>query len=248
MSNAAAIAEFLKARHATYVSSFRLDELSKTVILQVPVNLLRGKAGKGVTSKRQLAYLKRDLEVHFGFRVVIALREAQQLTDLESGLRAMLLRKFPEYISDLYMSFPTGDAAQTWVTIKQDSGEVIGQRIHKQINEFLADAALRSEGVEFLAPVLPEPPIAAILRSVKAMSPVGVGGILNHLSKKGFFCPSEQWLSRKLDGPRKRGLLIRNSSGDYSLTSLGLELVPHTRSGSSSDVERMLLLARRRKW
>lgn len=248
MPNAEAIAVFLKARQATYVSSFRVDELSKTVILEVPASLLRGKVGKGVTSKRQLAYLKRDLEVQFSLRVVITLREAQQLTDLESGLRAMLLRKFPEFISDLYMSFPTGDAAQAWVTIKQDPGETISQNIHRLINEFLADASLRSEGVEFVDPHLPEPSTIAILRSVKAMSPAGVRSILTHLSKRGFYCPSERWLSHKLDGPRKRGLLVRNPSGDYSLTSLGLELVPHTRSGSSSDVERMLLLARRRKW
>ena len=208
LSSVQAIAGFFEDRHAIYVSSFRVDESSKTVVLEVPVNLLRERAGKGFTSRRQLAYLKRDLAAQFGLRVIIALRESQQLTDLELGLRAMLLRKFPEYVADLYMSFPTGDVTQVWVTIKQELDEAIGKRIQGQITEFLADAALRPEGIEFVPPSLPEPSIAIILRSVKAMSPAGVGRILNHLQTRGYPCPSERWLSGKLDSRASNAAIV----------------------------------------
>jgi len=243
-----AVAGFLETSHATYVSFFHVDESSKTVILEVPVSLLRAKAGKGVTSKRQLAYLKRNIEALFDLRAVITLREAQQLTDLESGLRAALLRNFPERVTDLYMSFPTGNATQVWVMVKEELDEADGKAVRGHIVDYLANAALTSEGIEFLSPSLPEPSIAAILRSLKAISPGGMDQIMNHLLKRGYACPSERWLSGKLDAARKRRLIVRNPLGDFSLTSLGLELVPHTRSGSSSDVERMLLLARRRRW
>ena len=247
MSSTEAIAGYLGACHATYISSFHVDESPKTVILEVPVSLLRVRAAKGVTSKRQLTYLKRDIEARFDLRVVITVREAQQLTDLESGLRAALLRRFPEHVTDLYMSFPTGDAAQIWVMVKQELDETSGKIIRGHIVEYLANAALISEGIEFLAPNLPEPSIAAILRSLKTISLGAVGQIMNHLRKRGYSCPSERWLSGKLDMSRKRGLIVRNPSGEFSLTSLGLQLVPHTRSGSSSDVDRMLLLGRRRR-
>lgn len=248
MSKVAAITDFLTERRASFVSSFRIDESAAAVFLEIPVNLLRSKAGRGFTSRRQLSYLRRDLAARFGLRGVLVLRVSQELTDLESGLRALLVRKFPTYVSDFYMSFPTGADAQAWVVLKQSTDDKSTEGIRKSIREFLAEAKLSIESLEFLVADRPEPSIPAILRSVKALSPADIGAIVTHLGKRGFGCPSDRWMAGRLDLARKHGFLVRDKRGHFVLTALGLDLVPHTRSRSSTDVERMLLLARRKQW
>lgn len=248
MSSYNDIQKFLKTRGAKFISAFRLNELSGTLLLEVPLDHIREKAGRGFTSKRQLSSLGRAIEEKFHLRVLVAVRDSEQLLGLESGLRSVLLHRYPNHVTDTYMSFPTGDTTLVWVVLKEPPDELMTREIQGHINSFLSDAGLTCENIEFLTPSSVVPSLPAILRSVKIKAPVDLAGIMDDLTKKGLFCPNERWLSGKLDSARKRGLLVRSRTGVYSLTSLGLEAVPHTRSRTSSDIERILLLAKRRQW
>ena len=242
------IEQFLAARGATYVSSIRLSEAGGSVVLEVPRNLLRSKSGGGFTSERQLARLRRDLESRFGVTVITSLRESQVLTDLETGLRAFLLRKYPGQVTDFFLSFVDGESANCWVAVHGNWDTTAKEAVAGVIVTFLSDARITTTQIEFVYSGPPEPTPASILRSIKTLAPARVESIRSDLMNRGFACPSESWIAARLDVARKRGLIVRSASGAFSLTSAGLDLVPHTRSGSSTDIDRMLFVAKRRKW
>lgn len=248
LTNVATIEEFLGDRGANYVVAVRFNEFSKILLLEVPRDRVRETAGRGFTSKRQLGYLTRVLEEKFDLRVLTTFRDSQQFTDLESGLRAMLIRKFAGLVEDTYISFPTANKALVWIGLAQVLEKSVADGVQAVVSSFLKQAEISCEGIEFLNPRHPEPSIVVILRSVKVRAPASIREIMEDLSGKGLSCPSERWLAAKLDGARKRGLLVRNATETYVLTALGLDIVPHSRSRASSDIDRMLSIAKRRGW
>lgn len=245
--NVSEIQAFLNTRQASFVSAVRLNELSRTVLLEIPRDRVRSTSGNGFTSNRQLTFLSRALEQRFDLRVLTAFRDSQQHTDLESGLRAILVRRFAGVVVDARMSFSAVDHALVWVTlgIAPDATAI---EVKEHVTNFLLESLIVCEGIEFLSPALPEPSTIAILRSVKILAPVSLEGLADDLRKRGMPSPSDRWLAGRLDSARKRALLVRQKIGTYVLTAAGLQVVPHTRSGSSSDVDRMLAMAKRRQW
>lgn len=248
MYNERDISDYLRSRKADYVTSFHFDEASKTLVLEIPLKSVKETAGKGYTSKRQLAHLRRLIREKFDVNVVTAFRQEHQLDSLEAGLDALLVRRFPDYVSGVYISFVTGESAQIWVSLKNETLESYIQQISEQANDYLGAASLSIESIEFILPSAQEPSIAAILRALKTFSPASIDTVLEKLTGRGFYIPNGRWLSRRFDVARKKGLVIREHDGKYILTTAGLELVPRSRSRSSTDVERMLLLSRRKEW
>lgn len=85
-----------------------------------------------------------------------------------------------------------------------------------------------------------------ILRLVKIKQPINISG-LEILLKEDYPSIHEKWINRQLDGLRKKKFIIRTKSGQYTLTSLGLVIVPAGTNNNSSDIERALELGKR-KW
>lgn len=242
------VAEYLKNRKADYVTSFYFDEASNTLVLEIPLNRVKEVSGKGYTSSRQLAHLRRLIREKFDVNVVTAFRQERLLASLEAGLEALLVRRYPDYVSGVYMSFLTTESAQIWISLKSETADDTAKQIGKHAHDYLGAASLKVEGIELIPPGSPEPSIAAVLRALKALSPAKIEALLGYLRDRGFFIPNDRWLSRRLDAARKKGLVIREHRGSYVLSATGLALVPHSRSRSSTDVERMLLLSRRKEW
>lgn len=91
----------------------------------------------------------------------------------------------------------------------------------------------------------PEPSLMVILRVSKKIFPFNLEGLATKIIDGGYYVVSADWLNSKLDSLRKKGLLVRDQEGLYRLTQLGLEAVPVTKSRNSSDIERILYLARK---
>lgn len=248
MSSLPAIKEWLACKKLAFVADVRLYEPSQKLVLEIPRSKVASKSSVGQTSRRQLSILAKEIQRKFGLQLLIALRESEQNADLEAGLRAMLMRALPGTLLDAFMSFPAADRAFVWIeTAHQlDGGKT--EEVRDNAQDFLRAARIVCEGVDFLAPIASEPSLAAVLRSVKPLAPVAIVDLEADLRRRGFSWPSEKWLASKLDAARKRGLVYRRKDGAFVLTADGLVTVPHTRSRTSSDVERMLLIARRRKW
>jgi len=180
--------------------------------------------------------------------VIVTIRDAQALDDIGIALRAVLKREFPQVVADVHVSFIDSSAAAVWVESATIADPLVVTEIERVAGHELAEFGVRCQAFDVVAPLLPEPSVMAILRSVKLHAPASLATIVADLEKRGFSCPSSNWLSYKLDGARKRGLVVRDHAGRFALTSEGLDVVPWNRSASSSDVERMLTLARRKTW
>ena len=60
---------------ASYVSSFKYDDISDSILLEIPVDKIKEVASKDYTSKRQIKYLSRKLESFTKRKVIISYRQ-----------------------------------------------------------------------------------------------------------------------------------------------------------------------------
>lgn len=248
MSSLLKIQQYLASRGLAFISASRINVASNTLLLEVPRDKIHPTSSRNKTSKRQLSFISRAISKKFDVHAIITIRDSSSLDDVAAGLRAVLKRSFNELVSDVFVSFPSATSAVVWVEI----ANIVDRSRQKELEE-LASLTLKSLGItldafEVVYPIQPQPSVVAILRAVKMLAPAPVEKILEYLDGRGFTCPSVSWLSSKLDGARKRGFIVRGSVGQFSLTSEGLNVVPRSRSSSSSDVERMLALAKRKEW
>jgi hypothetical protein len=244
----ATIRAFISERHADYVSDVRLVEPAETLVLDVPVELVAEVVERGKTSRRQLARLKQDIERRFGVTTLISLRPSSSLAQVEQGVRAMLMAKYPGVIEDVVMSFLESTSVVAWIVVGSSPLAEFETRVLGEARELLAKVGVSRTELHLVQPTKPAPSILAILRSVKRLAPVVEHDLVEDLAHRGMPCPSARWLTSKLDAARKRGWLVRATDGRYALTAEGLEVVPHPRGRGSSDIERILSLARRRAW
>lgn len=248
MSELLQIQQYLAARGLGYVTPVTLGPGSRSLVIEVPRDRLSETASKDKTSRRQLTFVAKSLENKFGRRVIVTIRDAQVLDDIAIALRAVLRRQFPQVVADVHVSFVNASAAAVWVELASIADPSAVKEIEQVAGRELAEFGVVCKAFEVVAPLLPEPSTTAVLRSVKIHAPASLEAIIADLGKRGFSCPSHNWLSYKLDGARKRGLVVRDRAGRFTLTAAGLDVVPWNRSASSSDVERMLMLAKRKEW
>lgn len=248
MSELLQIQQLLAERGLGYITPVALSHDTGTLFIEVPRDRLDKTASNEKTSNRQLAFVAKTLGQKFGVQVIVTIRDAQALDDISIALRAILKREFQESVADVYVSFVNSMTATVWITSTSIANPSIAKRIKETAEHELAKFGVKCRFCEILAPQLPEPSVIAILRSVKVHAPASLTIILADLHRRGFSCPSPNWLSYKLDSARKRGFVMRDSAGRFALTSAGLEVVPWNRSASSSDVERILAIARRKEW
>jgi hypothetical protein len=242
------IQQHLSAKGLAYIVPRILNPSSPVLILEVPRDRVGDTASKEKTSRRQLTFVSKSLEKKFGKRVIVTLRDAQALDDIAVSLRAVLKHEFPAVVSDVYASFVTSTAAVVWVESKTIIGPKVIEQLRSAATRELAEFGVMCRAFDIVLPQQPEPSTTAILRAVKVHAPASLAAVNQDLLRRGFFCPSEKWLSYKLDIARKRGLVLRDQDGRFLLTAGGLEVVPWSRTASSSDVDRMLSLARRKEW
>jgi hypothetical protein len=248
LSELSLIRQHLSERGLSYIVPRIVNPNSPVLVLELTRDRLAETASMGKTSRRQLAFVCKLLENQHGKRVIVTLRDSQALDDIAAALRAVLRHGFPEIISDVHVSFETSTAAVVWVETKATIGQDISGRIEASAKKILSDFGVACKAFDVVLPQLPQASTAAILRAVKVHAPVSLAGVNEDLLKRGFSSPSDKWLSHKLDMARKRGLVLRDEDGRFLLTAAGLAVVPWSRSASSSDVDRMLSLARRTEW
>lgn len=240
--------QYLAGRGLEFVTPRLISPTSGAVVLEIARDRIRGAASAGATSRRQLSFLAKTLEAKFGRRILVTVRDTQSLDDVAASLRAVMKREFPDTVTDVHVSFEDASSAVVWIESASRLESAALEAARLTASRALAEFDVTCKALDVVAPPRPEPSTIAILRSVKVLAPVPTGTLQEDLDRRGFACPSERWLSHKLDTARKRGLVWRDPQGRFSLTAEGLSVVPTSRSGSSSDVERMLALARRKEW
>ncbi|QQR75739.1 MAG: hypothetical protein IPJ17_09260 [Holophagales bacterium] len=161
------------------------------------------------------------------------------------ALEATLRRRFGEEIEAVALSDLDRPPAVAWIEVRPAGGT---QRRSGLIRDVASQCLglLGLDGVEVVVGNPQDLPASAVvLRAVKKTAPASGREVGVALQDLGFEI-SEKWLRSRLDTLRRKGLIVRHANGDYSLTDEGGRLVPHGDFRASSDIERVLALARRR--
>ncbi len=242
------VRELLAARGLDFVS--RIEHSNSPppdLVLFVPGSRVSAEAGKGKTSRRQLAALARSIQESFGLTVEWLLFQSPEDETLEQDLSALLEHRFPATVGHLSVSGAGLPQPTVWVErVPGRKPTIEPEQIRKVVAEFFELYRLGSPGVVFNDEA-PEPTGPLILRVIKQHSPTDPELLEECLRARGFWVPKPGALAAKLDLLRKKGLVSRLEDGSYVLTEEALQIVPHGRYRSSSDIERALALAKR-KW
>ena len=240
--------EFLQTRGIACVSEIRegnSDDID--FVLYVPGDRVSRRVDAGRTSVRQMTRLCNDIKKQLKLNVEWIITQDDRVADLEAALRGAFEARFPGIFTAVSVS--ALHVSPSLVSVETDP-----QAINRPGAEHLSEIAasiFSAYGVEpptvFYGDGLELPSIPMILRGVKTGSPATAESLADRLRQSRTLIPDLTWLRRKLDTLRREGLVVRISSGAYAMTEKGLGIVPHGRSRSSSDVERVLALARR-KW
>ncbi len=226
----------------------RFDNVVQTLFIEVSISAIRDYADNESASRYQLTRLAHAIARRFSVRTVLIYRPPSEFSEIEAQLRSKLTEKWAAHFEDIYLSFATGKEAFAWITSKRPINADVLSQIIKEVSDHLTANEIILSGSQLVAAGSEPPSQAAILRAVKALAPASIEQVIDHLEKREFSRPSERSVRNTLDSARKRGLVIWHEPGRYTLTSLGLDFVPHTRTRTSSDIERILLMARRREW
>jgi hypothetical protein len=241
---------YLADKRIGFVAAVRQNPSSETILLVVHEDAISETAAASKTSRRQLTYLKNSIARDLGLDVEIQISKGKAQEDLESGLTALLKHSFPDIVQDCFISSLESGFADVWLA-GVSKGTIASDKSRNDLKETISEylklfgAKLRHLHFGDEEPNVPTP--VAILKLIKVLAPVHLQELEGKLKAANATLPSAAWLRGKLDLLRKQGLILRRQDGQYVVTSSGLAVIPHTKTRTSSDVQRALVLGRR-KW
>lgn len=236
------VERFLKARRFSLASRCAFNPNLDAVVVEVPSRVVGTTVGSGRTPRRQMAMLQRAGAAE-GLAIEFLLTSVDR-DDLESGLRFLLRKLFPETPVDCFVSLPKPDLANIWLDTADAA--MIAESVVSAIRDYLASLGVLLGELVLLGGVANLPTKAAILRQLKIDAPASVESIREGLGRDGFVVPTDKWLRSKLDMLRKEGFVMWRRDDRYTPTERGIEVIPAVRDRTGSDIMRALALARRR--
>lgn len=239
MSESQIILEILNKNNINVVGNIvKASEDKEQYYVQVEV--IRDRSNKQQPSNLKLNSVKKSL-LEGGLDVIFLIfhKDSQ---DIEAGLRAALLHLFG---NDIRNVFVTLDSTNVNVLIdpKRAFDENTTTKIRERVIKYLEISELKlSNFSNTLGDNLPNK--VAFLNAIKIISPASLEEIHKQLIKKEFTVPSSDWVARKLDLFRKSGNVVRLSNKNYVLSASSLKALGSTTGRRSSDLTRLLALAR----
>jgi hypothetical protein len=182
--------------------------------------------------------------------VVEFLLNDSTINDVESGLRATLLHRFPRHVRNVFVSVERTSAA-VWVDPKPGAVDVFYD-IESVIKIYLEQFEFELKSIVFTVDAN-LPTNLFIIKIVRLLSPAPLNLIRDKLQEHDFSIPSDDWLKRKLEVLRKHGLLVwirpdqGGTNGDaplYALSLKALRSLGAIKARSSPDITRLLAFAR----
>jgi len=218
------------------VTDADLDGASYLVFIPIALD----KNGKKSPSGHKLGKLREKLKAK-GIDIEYVLTDGA-LFDLESGLRAALMMSHNNLVRNVFLQLKdrTGNI---WIEPKQpltsDAKAQIKTRASAYLKNFDLDAGDIVSTAEDNIPT-----ITASLKAIRLLAPIKTSDLAVALSNANFVVPSDDWVRRRLDQLRKKGLVVRRNDGAYVLSLAGLRALGTRRDRASPDVVRLLALAR----
>ena len=233
--------EYMRSKKYDFVTHISYRSGDDVLVLYVPKDKIGKTAENGMTSRRQIKSIEKQINTKFGKDVSTVFMQSEADRDLERGLFRILNLKFGNRIESIHIQ-RTEDHYTLDIKAK-DFDQKLRSRAEKHLKSFLDNMSLsiRWGGAESRQPSLP-----ALLRIIKVHQPISLEKMMDRL--EGKYTVTGAWLRSRLDSARKKGFVHWDkSNGCYELTSKGLDAVPSGARRSSSDVDRALAW-RGKKW
>jgi hypothetical protein len=216
------------------------------VLVFVPSLVVAQKKAGGKTSVRQMAHLRRmahgDLAIDIEFRV----GTDDGLHDIESGLIAVVREALSRQEVHAFVTSSLKGMTDVWIDAQvkeRGPSRVPAARVTEVVRDYLSKVGLTLHQVYWQGSMVPSS--VNLLRVVKVLEPVTVGRIAEYLQRKDYLGVPVRWVKAQLDRLRRDGLIAWRQN-EYVITASGLSLLPSSRGPASSDIERALVLGRRR--
>ena len=238
MAEAEAIARLFADYGVTSVSRVSPNADTGGHIVHIEARIDR--RGRQIPSNYMIATAEKAAIDAHGVIVVVVSRG--DIDDVLLSIKSMLMRRYLDIVRNVYCHIE-GSGVTVWVEPKASlSYEQVGD-LTEEVEAVIGSFDLKLKAVISISDVrLPNDSV--ILSMIRQAAPVGADDVVTVMTGRGFELPEDDWLTRRLDRLRKRGLVVRLKDGRYVLTRRGLLALGSGKNRSSPDIGRILDLAR----
>jgi len=240
------ITEYPERLSKYFVSDLQIRPTDGSILLYIPKDKVSDTGESNTVTRRQIRGISSELEKKYGTPVNVVLLKSRKIEELELGLGHLLNQRFNNAIEQFYLSFSAKSEINAWILVPGLSSS-LKQEINDVFGLLLEESSLIKGTIQWIDPDIDLPSLPAILKVVKSLQPVLILSLFQELADR-YPDTSEKWLNSQLNKLIKKKCLVRDKgSASYTLTSLGLNIVPSSLNRNSSDVLRALALGKR-KW
>lgn len=238
------ISKYLKEAGKKFVYDVFVRSSDEAVVIYVDFEMVCIKPKRGCVSVRQLERLARLLSSKFLSKIEIIYLPSDKHAKIVSAAETLLKANFSDFIEDVSLSFITGDSVNAWVKVGF-GGDGKKTDIETYLQSLLLASGVELVIFQWVDPIDKLPSAIDIMMATKKMQPVDISGYVSVFSDR-FEKINAAWVNKQLDKLIKKNIVVRDAkTGTYSLTAVGLGIIPNSFSRESSDVTRALALGRR---
>lgn len=228
-----------------FISDFFIRSSDGCIVLYIPKDKVSHKAEKGFVSHTQLDNLQSKLKSQSNINSEIVLLDTDGLIKVSEGFVALLKSTYTNIVSDAQISFLTAHRANVVVQLSELSDNSQKEAIESFLKAVFSPANIELQALYFEEVELPS--LVEILAKTKVLQPATLERIHTYLSEE-YTSIQITWLNKQLDKLIKKRFLVREKeTKSYTVTALGLNVLPRLATRNSSDILRALDLGRR-KW
>lgn len=166
--------------------------------------------------------------------------------NIEAGLRATLLTNHSDFIRNIFLSLDSREA-RVWIDPKPNAQEHLAE-IDSTARRYLQGFKLNLLSTSL---TINEnlPTAFAILKALRICAPASLNELSDRIKSKNLTIPSDDWLRRKLDGLRKKELVVwlkgeLDRPHSYALSLKALKALGTEKKRSSADIVRLLAITK----
>lgn len=229
-----------------FVVDIQVRASDGTLVLYIPRDKLSNENKQGSVTRRQIGLLCSRLAGKYNIEVTTVYLTSKKDEALEAGLLQILNGRFHGEIKELYLNIDSNNLVSIWVQVA--SNALSKKRdIESTIHKVLEISKLKAKTIYWIddSPLIPT--IFVLLKTIKQFQPLTTVKLVSILQDE-YPDVEENWLNKSLNVLIKKNMVIReHPSGNYILTSAGLQIVPAIKSRNGTDIVRALELGGK-KW
>lgn len=219
--------------------------LDGDVVAVTVTGTLRGRSARNAARRRQRTRrIAKRIATSRSFQLSIAFAVHDAISVLEDLVRSTVELVFgaaPDAVDVTVVKTGKTSVLVALSKVEDDAGT----QLTRAIAPLLHRAGLSPVTVSVVSPMREDVTDARLLRLAKILSPCSGRDIARHLAQSHRVDIAADAVHRRLDILRQKGLLVYLGDQRFALSLSGLAAVPASNRRDSSDVERVLSLARR---